>query len=104
MKISIADKWDDLWGTVEAAAPNLTNVLSFVGIALAVWAVVKWIMDSRNGGAGRASKPMTGMLVFALLLTAPGIVVPIALSIIDIIINLVLGLVGGAVGVDGTGG
>ncbi|XKH58317.1 hypothetical protein LG293_16970 (plasmid) [Citricoccus nitrophenolicus] len=97
-KISVAAEWDTLWASVESSAPGLTGILSFFGIAVGAWAVIKWMMDARSGGATRAGKGPLWMLAFASLLIAPTLVIPLVLNIFDIVANLVLGLVGGAVG------
>lgn len=97
-KVSVAAQWDEFWGTLTESNPQITGILSFVGIAIAAWAVIRWIMDARNGGATRAGKGPMWLLFLGLALTAPGMVIPLVLSVFDIVANLVLGLVGGAVG------
>lgn len=100
MKVSFAGEWDRVWQTIEASAPGLDGTLKFVAAIIVAWVIIRWIKDSRNGGAGQKSKSIWMPLLGAAVLAAPGLLIPVFLTIADILVNLALGLVGGAAGID----
>lgn len=99
-KVSVAAEWDNFWSAITSSNPQVTGVLSFLGIAIAVWAVIVWIRDSRRGSTTQAGKGPMWMLFLGLALCAPGVVLPLVLGLFDIIANLVMGLLGGVVGAE----
>lgn len=91
MQVSLKAGWTTLWGSVSSAAPGLTSMLTVIGVALVLIAVIGWIWQRRRGGGGQSSG-MIWTLVVGAVLSAPAVVIPILLTIVDWIINTFINL------------
>ncbi len=92
-KIDLSSSWDDLWNAVSAGVgPGLTRLLAVVGVALVAFAILKWAWDKRKGGGGmgRGGGGVGGALIIGALLSAPDVLMPIALKLADGVINAVV--------------
>ncbi len=95
--INLSGSWGQVWGAVQAAiGTKLTTLLSAVGVILVVGAVFKWLFERRRGGggafSGQASSGLLWTLAAGATLAAPGVLIPIFLTILDAIANAVIGL------------
>jgi hypothetical protein len=89
--IDLAGSWDSLWSAVTAGiGTKLVDLLTIVGVAIVVMALAKWAWDRRRGGGGGGgSSAVWGALLVGALLSAPGVILPIMLQIMDAIANAV---------------
>lgn len=95
--IDLASSWEQVWGAVKGAiGSKLTTLLSAVGVILVVGALFKWLFERRRGGggafSGQASSGLLWTLAAGATLAAPGVLIPIFLTILDAIANAVIGL------------
>ena len=85
--VDLSGAWNTFWNAITSSAgPQLTNVLSVLGVALLVFTLAAYFWQrARNKGSD------TGKLWWAVavgaILAAPGVVFPILLSIVDIVAN-----------------
>lgn len=100
-KINLAGGWDTVWSAIQSAIGNqLTALLTAVGVLIVVASLFKWMWDRRRsggGGMGQSSGVLWSLLVGATL-SAPGLLIPIFLTILDAIANAVLGIWNSAAG------
>ena len=89
--IDLAGSWSTLWSAVESAlGTKLTTLMAVVGTIIVVMALVKWAWDRRRGqGGGGGSQAIWGALLVGAILSAPGVILPIMLQVVDAIANAV---------------
>ncbi|XKH58638.1 hypothetical protein LG293_16435 (plasmid) [Citricoccus nitrophenolicus] len=97
-KVDLSAGWTKVIAALESGWSGLLTALTFVGILLIVWALVKWAWDRRRGGGMQGSGPMWGALIPGFILVAPKILIPFLLNLFDIVANLVLRLIASATG------
>jgi hypothetical protein len=93
--VNLADGWDKLWNPIKSSFPALPTLLSIVGVAVVVLAIGKYVWDRRRGGGGD-SKRLGWAMVIGALFAAPALVLPLALKVVDWIINTVVQVFQGA--------
>lgn len=88
--------WETLWtGIKGSTGQQVWTLLSVIGVAIVVGALIKWIWDRKRGGGGRGlgnTGAIWGALAVGALLTAPEIILPILLTILDAIVNAIIGI------------
>ncbi|GAB2733291.1 hypothetical protein [Nocardioides pakistanensis] len=90
--IDLSGAWDKFWGAITAAsgADQIINLLGIIGVALVAMALIKWAWDRRRGGGGgmgQQSSAVWGALLIGAILSAPGVILPILLTFMDVIAN-----------------
>lgn len=88
--VSLANQWTAFWGKISGQS-QVWNFVGMIGVAMVVYAFVKWLWDRRRGGGGSHAGLVT-MIVFGAVLASPNILMPIALRVADWLINLILRL------------
>lgn len=83
---NISGGWDRLWSAVTSGFPNLTLILNILALIIIVLAGLKWIWARKRGNGN--SKDVGMALVIGAILAAPGLLVPIALKVIDWLLNI----------------
>ncbi|WP_127842918.1 hypothetical protein [Actinomyces wuliandei] len=95
--VDLVSLWGDFVTTAEsvAGADGLFTVLARTGTIPLVLAVGSWALQRRRGGQvikGRRSTVTLGALIAALTLAAPRVVIPVALLMLQTLVNLVIAL------------
>ena len=91
--IDLVGPWEKFWDVVSGALPDAVNTtIVLIGIGLILFTVIKYLWDKRRGQGGKAS-PVWWTLAFGAVLLAPDVLLPLVLSIFEIVINLFLRLV-----------
>lgn len=88
--IDLSASWDTFWTAVSGPAGPILSLLSVVGVLLVVMALVKWAWDRRRGGGGgmgQQSSAVWGALLVGSILSAPNILIPMLLLVMDVIAN-----------------
>lgn len=88
--VDFVSQWNTVWSAVNSALGPVSNLMSIAGTILVVFAAGKWLWERRKGGANHGHLIWT--LVVGALLLAPNIIVPVVLTILDAVINAVLGI------------
>ncbi len=93
----MASSWSSFWSTVQSATgigPFL-QLLSFIGVGMLIFSLVTWLFALRRSGSFKANadhhKLILGIIIGAVL-AAPSVLVPAFLSLFDVIINFIIGL------------
>lgn len=90
--VNLASGWSQVWGAVSSAIGSSgTNLLTAIGVIIAIGSVVSFLWERKKGGQGNHHKVLYGLL-FGALLAGPVVVIPILLTIADFAINIVLGI------------
>lgn len=86
--INLKGSWTTFWNAISNAAGmgGLLRLAAVIGVALVVFAVVKWAWDRRRGEKGSFGA-IWGALVIGLILSAPNVAMPIAFTLLDAIAN-----------------
>ena len=93
--LNLVASWNTFWGTVSGAISTpVQTMLTVVGIGLIVFTVVKFLWDKRRGGSAKSS-PVWWTLIFGGVLIAPGFLIPIVLSVLQVAINFGSKMLGG---------
>ncbi|HEX9229305.1 MAG TPA: hypothetical protein VF885_22125 [Arthrobacter sp.] len=97
--VNLAGSWTKFWNAITAGYPGITTMMSIIGVALVVFALVKWAWDRRRGGSmGQGAQPLWGALIPGAVLAAPTVILPILLQLLDWLANIVLSMVQTATG------
>lgn len=91
MNVNLEGSWSQLWGRISGVAPGLFTLLAMIGVGLLVFALATFIWKKRSGGANPQSLMWSAAI--GALLSAPSIIIPMLLKLIDLVINLVLGVI-----------
>lgn len=86
--LNLVTAWNTLWTQLTSWAPGLGTFLAVVGLLVIVLAVGKWAWDKRRGNGGGSFPTMA--LIFGLLLAGPTIVVPVVLSILQLLFAIIV--------------
>lgn len=99
-KVNFAGGWDKLWSSIQGLiSGDITNILTIIGVLMVVFAIGKYLFDKRRGGgATQGLAAVMWVMGIGALLAAPQVVFPIALRILDTIINLIIGVINAAMG------
>lgn len=90
--VDLVSGWSSVWSSVTSAVGSkLTNLMTAVGVIIVVFALGKWLWERRRGGGGSHSGLIYSMAVGGLL-AAPEVIIPVLLTIIDYVINAVVGV------------
>lgn len=87
-QIDLASQWNKLWGALGSS--QFLGILSFIAFLIAVVAIVKFFVDKQRGRGGDNQK-LIWTAVVCMVLAAPGTIIPIALKIVDWVLNIFLG-------------
>lgn len=90
--VDLAGAWSGLWGRVSGASgvSGLVTMMTWVGVAMVVFAIGKWAWSRRRGGAqaGQIGWP----IFVGALLAAPNAVIPGVLWMVDLLVNAFINL------------
>ncbi|KQP62877.1 hypothetical protein [Nocardioides sp. Leaf285] len=90
LESAFSDFWDTLVGATGFGA--IEKLMSIVGVCLVVLAVLKWAWDRRRGGGMGQSGAVWGALLVGAILSAPAVLFPVFLFILDTVANGVISI------------
>ena len=93
--VNFRESWSKFWSSLTSSTGigGLFTLLSLVGMLLVAMAIIKWAWDRRRGGGGGGSGAIIGAVIVGALLSAPNLIIPIVLLIVDVVINAVAKIV-----------
>jgi hypothetical protein len=96
--INLTSGWNTLWGAIAGVIGGpIMTLLTIIGVILVVVSIGTYFFQKRRGGgAMQGLGPVVWTLVCGALLAAPQIIIPLALTILDFIINTLIAIVNGA--------
>lgn len=87
----LVEGWDKFWGTV--STPGMNTLMMIAGGAIMAWFLLKWIWAKSRGGGGGGGNVLQGFpwwpMAVGLLLTAPTLLIPMVLRLVQSIIKIV---------------
>lgn len=86
--VDTAGGWNRLSGAITSGWSGLFTAAAIIGVALIVFALVKWAWERRRGGGMGNSGPMWGALLPGFILIAPLLLIPLVLNLFDFIANI----------------
>lgn len=92
--LNLVTAWNTLWAQLTSWAPGLGTFLAVVGMLVIAIFVGKWAWDKRRGGAGGAGGFPVMAVIFGLLLAGPTVVIPVILSIVQVLFAIVVSAIG----------
>lgn len=92
--VNLAGGWNTLWSAISGAiGGSVMTLLTIAGVILVLFAVTKYVFDKRRGGsASQGLGIVLWTLVAGSILAAPQVILPLALGLLDLVINLLLSL------------
>lgn len=93
-KINLTAGWNTLWSAISGViGGQVMLILTIIGVVLVVASVGKWIFDRRRGGSATSGLgPVLWTLICGALLAAPQVIIPLLLSLLDLIANALVQL------------
>lgn len=94
-ELDLAGKWDEFWKAVssDTGIGQITKVMAAIGVVLILFGFIKWAWDRRRGGGGMGnSGGVVGSVLVGGLLCAPDVLLPFLLTIVDILVNALMGV------------
>lgn len=88
--LNLVTSWNTLWAQLTQWAPGLGTFLSVVGLAIVLISIGKWLWDKRRGGGGTFP---TMAVVLGLVLAGPTVVIPVLLSIVQVLFGVVVNII-----------
>lgn len=87
-KIDLESSWSKFWSAVRTQAGPILDLAAVVGVLMIVIAIAKWAWDRRRGqGGGGQSQAIWGALLVGCMFSAPAVIIPMFLLIMDVIAN-----------------
>lgn len=88
-KVNLAGLWDQKWAEIAPGNEALLEAMGLVGLVVLVGALIMWVWR-RNQGQSQGMTSLWPAMAIGALLSAPGVMLPAVLNIIDIVMNMVL--------------
>ena len=88
-QVNLAAGWNTLWGAISSViGGQITLILTIIGVVMVIAAVGTWIFQRRRGGGvTQGLGAILWTLIAGALLAAPQVVIPLILTILDLVIN-----------------
>lgn len=92
--IDLASSWNKVWGSVKSVSgfSSLDNVLLAVGGILILLSILQWLWKRRTGQPNHQHVAWT--LLLGAFLMLPQVLIPVALTIVDVIVNAIASIAG----------
>lgn len=93
--VNLAGGWNTLWSAISTViGGQIMLILTIIGVIMVVFAIGKYFFDKRRGGsAGQGLGVVLWTLVFGSILAAPQVIIPLLLTILDLVINAIIAIV-----------
>lgn len=94
--VNLTGGWNTLWSAISGAiGGQVMAILTIIGVVLVVFAIGKYFFDKRRGGGvTQGLGVVMWTLVFGAILAAPQAIIPLLLTILDLLINTIIAIVG----------
>lgn len=90
--LNLVTAWNTLWTQLTSWAPGIGTFLAVLGILIVVAFLIKWGWSKRRGGGAGGFPTMA--VVIGLILAGPTIVVPVVLSIVQVLFAIAVSMLG----------
>ncbi len=88
---NLSGNFSSAWSSITSAVPGLPQAMGTIGVLLMAWAITKYLWQRKQGSGGNTS--MLGWTAaLGALMTAPNVIIPWFLKIVDLAINAVYNL------------
>jgi hypothetical protein len=85
--VDLSGAWSTFWNAVTASTgAQLTNIMSVLGVAILVFAFAGYMWQRARSQGGDSGKLVWAVAIGATL-AAPGVIFPLALTLVDVIAN-----------------
>lgn len=92
--VNFVSSWSSIWSAISGAVGSqLTTALSIIGGLLVLMSVLKWLWDRRKGGFQGNHHNLLWTLIIGAVLVSPNTIIPVLLTVVDLVINLIVGIV-----------
>ena len=93
--INLTAGWTKLWGAISGViGGQISTLLTIAGVILVLFAICKYFFDKRRGGsASQGLGTVMWTLVCGAILSAPQVIIPLVLTLLDFVINTVVAIV-----------
>lgn len=89
MNVNLRGAWTGLWAKINTGDfSQVLTLITWVGVALLAFALVKWAWNKRKGSA-QGSEVLYSAIIGAVF-SAPNFLIPLVLGIFDAVANTVI--------------
>jgi hypothetical protein len=84
--VNLAGDWKTVWNAI-GAGTGVSALLTAIGACLIAINLVRWVWQRRSGQGGNGHRHLVIGILIGLVLTAPDALIPIALKVVDAVLN-----------------
>jgi hypothetical protein len=89
--VALTAAWNTFWGAINRGEfSKLMTIITVIGVLAFLFALVGFAWQKRKGGGGN-TKGLWWALIIGALASAPNVLIPILLTIVDLIVNILAG-------------
>jgi hypothetical protein len=85
--IDFVSSWTTAWNSISAPLGSFTKFIGAIGALMVVAGVVGYVWERRRSGAGGNHQKLIWTIIIGAILSAPGVMIPVVLVIVDYIVN-----------------
>lgn len=90
--MNLTTGWNDFWNTL-TGGNGLGTVLAIVGVAIIVFFIAMYAWQKRRSGGGGGGGFPVMAVVLGLLLAGPALVMPVILSLLEALFQIVVNII-----------
>jgi len=91
--VNLSAAWTTFWSAINRGQiSTLLTIVTVIGLIVMVSALLGFVFKKRRGGGGD-TKGLWWAIAIGALCSAPNVLIPVILKLIDLIVNIVLGAV-----------
>ena len=91
--VDLSAAWDAFWGAINRGEfSQLMQIITVLGVLVFLAAAVGFLWQKRKGGGGN-SKGLWWALAIGAVFSAPSFLIPIVLTIFDLVANIIANFV-----------
>lgn len=91
--VDFAAAWTTFWGAINRGEfSKLMTIITVIGVVVFVFALLGFAWQKRKGGGGN-TKGLWWALAIGAVASAPNVIIPILLTIVDLVVNIIAGFV-----------
>lgn len=93
-KVNLAGGWNTLWGAISGVVGGqVMTILTIIGVIMVIASVAVYIFNKRRGGGvAQGLGSVLWTLVAGALLAAPQVIIPLLLTLLDLVINALIAI------------
>jgi|SRR5579875_1345756 hypothetical protein len=94
--VDLSSSWDKIWSSLSSSTgfSSLQWVITLIGIILILGSILRWLWSRRTGGGQGGHQHVFWTIFVGAVLMLPDVLVPVLLTLVDVIINSIANVAG----------